>query len=76
MHFLAKELFCLKSLMNLKKNLLCNSEVVYTCFSEISLVFCNYEMQTTTVKQSLKAEVLKILSINQTADSFVNATYQ
>lgn len=29
-------------------------------------------MQTNTVKQSLKAEVLKILSINQTADSFVN----
>lgn len=28
------------------------------------------------MKESLKAEVLKILSINQIADSFVNATYQ
>lgn len=28
------------------------------------------------MKQSLKAERLKILSINQTADSFVSATYQ
>lgn len=29
-------------------------------------------METNTVKQSLKEELLKILSINQSADSFVN----
>lgn len=66
--------------MNLKKNL--EEKLVSMQFwSGIYVFFRNIKLSVImkcrqTLKRSLKAEVLKILSINQTADSFVNATYQ
>lgn len=81
MNFLAKELFCLKSLMNLKKNL--EEKLVSTQFWSGVCIFFRTMIRFSVIMKcrqtlwnSLKAEVLEILSINQTADSFVNATHQ